>query len=199
MHKSPHECWKVIESWIEKNIPDSHELLREGARPEAISALEEKLGVKFPDSFVEFYKIHDGQNAGSIGLIGGETLLPLDHIADNWSIWKELLDEGAFDDNQSTPEKGIKNNWWNPKWIPVTCDGSGNHHCIDFDPDEGGSPGQIIQTWHDDDFRLLIADSFSDWMNRYVSRLENGDYFYAEEYFGGIILKEDLDSETDPK
>lgn len=191
MHKSPQECWSIIESWIEKNIPNSDELLRAGAHPEAISALEEKLGVKFPEAFVAFYTIHDGQNDGTAGLIDGEMFLPLESIADNCSVWKTLLDEGAFGDNKSSPEKGIKDDWWNPKWIPVTWDGSGNHYCIDFDPDEGGSIGQIIQTWHDDDHRIMIANSFSEWMNRYVSRLENGEYVYSEDYFG-VFLKEEL-------
>jgi len=190
MHKSPHECWSVIESWVEKNIPNSDELLRAGAHPEAISALEEKLGVKFPEAFVAFYAVHDGQNFGTVGLIDGAMFLPVESIADNCCVWKTLLDEGAFDDNKSSPEKGIKDDWWNPKWIPVTYDGSGNHFCIDFDPGEGGTTGQIIQTWHDNDHRAIIANSFSDWINRYVSQLENGEYIYSEDYLGVFLNKE---------
>ncbi|WP_093230465.1 SMI1/KNR4 family protein [Thermoflavimicrobium dichotomicum] len=72
------------------------------------------------------------------------------------------------------PVKGDR--WWRTKWIPITSDGGGNNHCIDLDPDEGGTPGQIITMWHDEGSRECIASSFREWFANIVTKLENGDY-----------------------
>ncbi|WP_369123625.1 SMI1/KNR4 family protein [Clostridioides difficile] len=38
--------------------------------------------------------------------------------------------------------------------------------CIDLDPAEDGSSGQVIRVWHDDARRERIAGSFSEWLAR---------------------------------
>mgnify|MGYP006198197397 CR=1 FL=1 len=45
----------------------------------------------------------------------------------------------------------------NPRWIPLTHDGSGNHIGLDFDPWPGGRVGQVILFGRDE------ADYFRDY------------------------------------
>ncbi|MDE5423548.1 hypothetical protein L3073_15115 [Ancylomarina sp. DW003] len=45
--------------------------------------------------------------------------------------------------------------------------------------------------WRDSPERGLIAESFLDWVNKYVKDLEKGQYVYSEDW-GGIIDKNDL-------
>jgi cell wall assembly regulator SMI1 len=47
---------------------------------------------------------------------------------------------------------------------------------LDLDPAEGGTKGQIIYQFHDDLFRSVEACSFREWMELYVTDLENGKY-----------------------
>ena len=109
-------------------------------------------------------------------------------MIDEWEIWKGVMEdeEGALDNQYSSV--GVKNNWWNPLWIPITYDGAGNHYCLDLDPAPEGNYGQIIRMWHDNPERTIEANSFKDWVANYATQLKNGQLIYSIEY-GGIIYK----------
>ncbi|MEC3906133.1 SMI1/KNR4 family protein [Tamlana sp. 2201CG12-4] len=161
------------------------------ASKQNIEKLEHTIGAELPEEYINFLMIHNGQNSDSEGLINVEELLSIERIIQEWKVWKELLDSGDFSGYESDPNKGIKNDWWNDKWIPITHDGGGNHYCIDLDPALGGSSGQIIRMWHDSEERELIAHSFKEWITKYINDLEKGQYVYSEDW-GGIINKNDL-------
>jgi cell wall assembly regulator SMI1 len=103
-----------------------------------------------------------------------------------WNVWKELLERGAFRGVVSVPDKGVRNDWWNVKWIPVTQNSSGDHLCIDLAPAEGGTVGQMIFVWHGAPERSLVGASFQAWVERFATGLEAGAYVYSKGY-GGII------------
>jgi cell wall assembly regulator SMI1/predicted DNA-binding WGR domain protein len=137
--------------------------LAKGASATAIRKAEKRLGVSFPEDFRASYARHDGADYAS--LLEGREFLSLESIFKQWKIWKELHDDGTFEDNEGDPDDpGIKEDWWNPKWIPFTHDASGNHHCIDLDPERGGKYGQVISMWHDDSSRTLVARSFTEFI-----------------------------------
>lgn len=183
--------WNRFEKWLNKNASHLTSELNPPASKEKIDNLEKIIGVKLPQEFVEFLMIHNGQNRDSEGLINTEEFLSTERIIEEWNVWKELLDKGDFNDSESEPYRGIKKDWWNSKWIPITYDGHGNHYCIDLAPTSNGTSGQIIRMWHDSPERGLIAESFLDWVNKYVKDLEKGQYVYSEDW-GGIIDKNDL-------
>jgi cell wall assembly regulator SMI1 len=56
-------------------------------------------------------------------------------------------------------------------------------------PTSGGSIGQIILMWHDDDTRTLIAPSFRAWLNQFADDLEAGKYMLSTKY-SGLVHKE---------
>ena len=187
------EIWARIEKWLAENTPEDLEILNSGASLAEIEEAEQFLGVKFPDDAKESYQIHNGQPLEAPGLIdGGWRFLSLARIKDEWNVWKELLDSGTFDEYKSEPEDEIKNDWWNPKWIPLTSDDNGNHFCLDFDPSEKGKSGQIITMWHDGLERELMAESFRDWLTNFADKFEEGIYVYDEEEYYAIVDKTDL-------
>jgi molybdopterin molybdotransferase len=135
------------------------------AAPSAIEALERHLGVALPNDIRAFFLLHDG--CLEVGVADNEDLLSLNEIAVQGDIWKEQLDGGDFKDNSGgDPGRGVKNNWWNPSWIPVTHNGVGDHVCVDLDPDEtqGGCSGQLIRVLHSDSARTLEAIDFVSWL-----------------------------------
>jgi cell wall assembly regulator SMI1 len=101
-----------------------------------------------------------------------------------------LLREGRFEGFSGDSSQGVKPDWWNPKWIPVT-DTRGNNYCIDLDPALGGKAGQIIGVWYDSRERGVIADSFTEWLEDFANGLEAGEYVTSEEY-SGIVHISDL-------
>lgn len=186
--------WKRIEYWLKGHAPILLSNLREPATSAEINDLEKTLSIKLPKSYIDFLKIHNGQIESGYGLIDLEILNSTEYISSHWSMWDELLRQDEFKTYKSTPDAGIKDDWWNTKWIPITSDGAGNHICIDLDPAQGGKRGQIISMIHDSPERELLANSFEEFIKEYVSDLEKGKCAYYEEYKGvsrKSLIKED--------
>lgn len=182
------KIWELIELKLKEIAPDILNDLNSGVSDEEIADLEKTINVKLPDDVIAFYKVHNGQKGDSGGFFRCEEWLSFERIKGEWGIWKGLLDSGTFQEEDeafySDPDYGIKEDWWNASWIPITYDGAGNHYCIDLDPAEGGISGQIIRMWHDSDERTLEANSFTEWVTKYKDDLINGKLIYSEEFYG---------------
>ncbi len=169
--------------------------LNAGASEADFAELEQTLGYALPEEFKELYRVANGETDID-GVFAGEEWLSIERIIDEYNIWQELYQNGTFQEDDGTPygcepEAGIKPDfWWNPKWIPLTADGSGNSKMIDLDPSEQGTAGQIIQMWHDDATREKVADSLREFLQNYVRDLEAGLYVLDAEY--GVILQSEL-------
>jgi cell wall assembly regulator SMI1 len=170
------------------NAPELLDTLNPGATEDDFKELEELIKREIPHDFKLFYSIHNGQHVEEKGLINADELMSIEGICSVWKTWNELLEEGI--NVKSTPDKGVKDNWWNPFWIPVTYDGSGNNICMDLDPAEGGLSGQMIAMWHDSDHRNIVSHSFEEWISAYVMSMEKGSHVYAPEW--GIVEKDSI-------
>ncbi|CBJ39814.1 hypothethical protein (plasmid) [Ralstonia solanacearum CMR15] len=147
--------------------------LRPGAAQSRIAELEQHLGVQLPAGLKAFLSIHDGQDGA--GLVGGELLLSVDQIRQEWDGWRSL-DENAMnadcaDFMASHPEGFIKPMYTNRSWIPLTKDWGGNHVGIDFDPDTKGTAGQVIRFGRDEDTKRVVAENFDAFVSRLASAL----------------------------
>src|SRR5436190_3583217 len=111
------ELWRQFEAWLSTNWPEGLRQLNPPATSEQISELEKQLGVKLPADFVACLKVHNGQSEYG-GLFEGMEYLSLEEIHEQWSVWKGLLDGGDFKGLNSEPDPAIRNDWWNPRWIP---------------------------------------------------------------------------------
>ena len=169
--------------------------LNAGASEADFAELEQTLGYALPEEFKELYCVANGETDID-GVFAGEEWLSIERIIDEYNIWQELYQNGTFQEDDGTPygcepEAGIKPDfWWNPKWISLTADDSGNSKMIDLDPSEQGTAGQIIQMWHDDAAREKVADSLREFLQNYVRDLEAGLYVLDAEY--GVILQSEL-------
>jgi len=174
--------WRRWENWLKENVPDVYESLSPGASESEITLVEQVLGVRLPEDFRQFLRIHNGQNTQSIGLFGNYWFLSTENVEAEWKIWKDLLDAGEFQGLDPKPIGPIRpDQWWRSTWIPISNDGSGNHHCLDLDPAPGGNRGQVITMWHDQGERKLIAKSFREWVENIVENLENGTFRIKEQ------------------
>lgn len=184
--------WMRFETWLTANAPQLTDALNPAATDVELRELATTIGTELPADFVAFYRIHNGQQSEAGGLFNGEELLSVPRMVAEWTIWNDLLKSGDFDGATSTPDPGVLADWWNPLWLPLTYDGAGNHCCLDLSPAPGGTRGQVIRMWHDDDERTLLAPSFSEWITQYIRALEAGEYVFSEDY-DGIVSVDDLD------
>ena len=171
--------------------------LNAGAAEADFARLEAVLGYALPEEFKELYRVANGES-GTAGVLADEEWLSIERIIEEYGVWKNLLDDGMFADDDGAPydcepeNADIKGDlWWNPKWIPLTADACGNGKMIDMDPTEHGTAGQIIQMWHDDAARSKEADSLRGFLTQYAQDLEDGKYVLDTEY--GLVLQSDLD------
>lgn len=176
--------WERIEAWLKTNQPSFLETFNPPATPAQIEVLEIAIGVELPAALKELYLAHDGQNEGTF--VGNRRLLSLREIEESWQSWTELLEGGDFDDREAETDGSVRPVWWDTKWIPFAENGAGDALCIDLNPIGSGKVGQIIEVWHADSDRSLIADNFEGWLVGVVDDLENGNITYEEDY-GGFI------------
>lgn len=158
------ETWKQLDDWFAADATRLPGELNGPASDDEIAALHAALGPTLPDELVGSLRIHDGQAEPGVAFVENDVLLGTAEIAAQWSIWRGLVAAGDFDGITSEPDAGIRDDWYNLKWILFTHDGSGNHLCVDLDPAEGGVVGQVIRVWHDDAVRERVARSFAQWL-----------------------------------
>lgn len=181
------EIWKEIEQKLSQIAQPVFDDLNKGAEQQDFDKLQNSIKKDLPSDFVELYQIHNGQmleNGG--GLINGEQLLPIEIIIEELNIWQELLNSNTFADMQSKADEQIINVWWSQYWIPITSDGAGNHYCLDLDPSDKGTYGQIIRVWHDSPHRAFVSESLTSWLNNFLNEINERLYHYNQDAFGFI-------------
>ena len=170
------KLWKKIEAWLKQNAPEMFADLEPGASEVAIKKAERALGVELPKDVAESYRVHNGMR-GSMGpLIDGWSLMSLDWIVQDWKTLKKLSDDGTFEGMEGKADVHIKPDWWNPRWIPVASNSSGDFVCVDMDPPRAGHRGQVISFYHAEPRRELLAKDFKSWMNQFAKDLKAGKY-----------------------
>jgi cell wall assembly regulator SMI1 len=164
------EAWDVIHGWLDENAPSLRPKLNKPATKSAIAALEKVVGLQLPDDFKASYLIHDGADSYS-GPIIGVPFMSLKQIEKEW----KLLKPKKGDIHQKLAKevsyvKGmIKEDAYNPKWIPFAGPDEQNYIGLDFDPGPTGTSGQVINFGADQIIygsnRFVLAPSFGGFMS----------------------------------
>src|SRR5687768_2872139 len=151
------EIWKRIEAWLAQNAPDVREDLQPGATDAALAEASRTFGAELPADMAASYRVHDGSRGGAGPLFGEWRLLSLAAAARAWGTLKKQSDDGVFEDDDVQAAPQVKDEWWNPKWIPVASNSSGDFLCADLDPAPAGKAGQIVSYYHAEPRRELVA------------------------------------------
>lgn len=185
------EKFEKFKQWLTLNYSDGLLDLNPPATDTEIEELKTTLGVDLPDDFISVLKIHNGQKGDSAWLFDSQEFLSTHRIIEEFNTWKNLL-ESELHGKVSTPDDGVKSDWWNVNWIPFTSDGCGDHYCIDLSPTANGTKGQIITLWYELAEREIVSKSFSSWFDEYIEQLYSGDLVYSKEY-NSIVHKDELE------
>ncbi|BDI28747.1 hypothetical protein CCAX7_007980 [Capsulimonas corticalis] len=195
------KLWKRLEDYLEVNAPVMRECLANGATEAELTELEAAVGHTLPSDVRLSLLRHNGQNLVN-GDPGGGTLIPcgfrLLTLSDMLVEWTEHRNVAEYLKGERDPEianPGVKPFFHHPAWIPIAADIGGNSICVDLDPGEGGSVGQIIEFNHDLDTPTRIAADYKSWLMEITDGLEAGQYIYENNsYYPGFFLPEDLSS-----
>lgn len=184
------EEFDKFKQWLSLNYTEGLDDLNPPATDAEIEELANTLGLELPEDFLSVLKIHNGQKGESAWLFDSQEFLSTKRILEEFNTWTKLL-ENELQNKVSKPDIGVKNDWWNKNWIPITSDGCGDHYCLDLSPDLKGTKGQIITLWYESPEREIVAKSFSSWFEDYVKELYSGELFYSKEY-NSIVYKDEI-------
>jgi cell wall assembly regulator SMI1 len=179
-----------FKQWLSLNYSDGLLDLNPPASDDEIEELTNTLGVELPEDFIQVLKIHNGQKGEAAWLFDSQEFLSTKRIIEEFNIWKNLL-ETELQGKVSTPDDGVKNDWYNINWIPFTSDGCGDHYCLDLSPNSTGISGQVITLWYESSEREIVSLSFSQWFEEYLCELNTGSLVYSKEY-NSIVHKDEL-------
>lgn len=186
------KTWQKIVLWLEKNAPEVLEEISLPATEEELDHFSSLTGLKIVDDFKYFYQIFNGISSESdtSGIFPSFDEwdemafgpLPLDEIAQEWNMLKELLEMGDFEGLESQSVEGIANLWWHIGWIPFADNGGGDYYCIDMAPTSTGTEGQIISHSHETGEHKIIARSLGEFLHNLANDLAEDIYTYDYDY-----------------
>jgi len=153
-------------------------ILNPPASPGDLSEFEDAVGSKLPEDVRAAYRLGNGE-AERIepikpdkyphpGIFSDQSFFSTHTAIDEYLDWKEMLDDGDFDIDELDdlliyPSDTIKNNGFNPNWIPIGgCYAVPYIIAIDFDPAPKGVKEQVITFSTDETKYFQLGTSFND-------------------------------------
>ncbi len=191
--------WIRYTGLLKEKLPSFYDALLPGVSEEKIAATEERLlkkGIVIPQELKDLYSINGGENRATVeGCIGFSL-----HRFLSYGPLEDMEDNGGI---TSIPEGHVKILYNSKNWIPFADDNIGGSLCIDLDPDENGTVGQVISFDSDCDDRIVFAKSLPDFLQYLINKLEADDYMVdAQERKPRILFTEveyDEDGWYEPK
>ena len=170
--------WRRFENWLYEQTPVFCRWpLAPGASEPEVQALESTIGAQLPDDIRRSYLRHNG-SAGVrlLAVVGEGRWMTLNDVAEYWQNFQDIrpdLEDAGF---LNTPLGPMKEVHISPGWIPISDDWGGDHLCVDLDPADEGTVGQLFSYWHEYGAWRFVAPSFTAFLERLVNHLDRGRY-----------------------
>ena len=182
-----------LDKWFAAHLRPDRYVFEPPATEAKLDFLEHLVGVKLPRSYRQLYGWHDGEKDDRWGHVYGLPILPLDQAAFQWRAWNRVLVDFKGDryaiPGGAWPAGAVDPAYINPRWIPLTHDGSGNHIGLDFDPWPAGRVGQVIVYGRDEEVKAVLAPSLGAFLDWIANLLESGNFRLGPEP-GHVMLRE---------
>lgn len=162
---------EILDSYLKNLRPEFYSELNNPLTENEIQALEESYNITLPADLRELYKWKDGQKC-SDSFVNNSMFMSLEAVLDSAKEMTEMIGND-FDIE----------NWWNESWLPIFHNGGGDHICYDMGGTFTDQKGQLIEFWHVDNDRDVIAPnlrSFIEAINQFYQTKAATDY---DEYF----------------
>ncbi len=164
-----------LDQWLQQNCPEYYAVLQPGVEQDLWLALEQSLGVALPNEFKQIYQWRNGDaiRCGQYERIGfwfPYNWMPHHSVLNARKTLNGLLDDGEF----------ALESWWNSRWVPF-FEFNNNYLCLDMAGCWTGQIGQVLEFWHEDCDRRILAPSFRQWLEALMVGLEQGRLVYQVE------------------
>lgn len=161
-----------LDTWLQQYRPNYYARLAPGASEAELADLERLIGHALPEEFRDLYRWRNGQAANSYeAFCDNRMFMSLETIATNWTMMKEMLEEGEFE----LP------NWWRTNWVAFLENGGGDSLCLDMEGTFTGQPGQLLEFWHDWENRQVVWPNTASFLATLVASFEGGTWSDSED------------------
>ena len=171
-----------LDAVLRQHRPEYYEHLLPGLTASEMRAFEAYLGFSLPQTFKDLYMWKNGQPTLYFESLFQNLMYEnIQQVKESHRVLTELEQCGEFD----------KPNWWRNTWIPFLANGAGDHCCVDMEGVFTGQQGQVIEFWHNDPDRTVLAPSLEAWLTSVVSMLEQEDwaeYDYCKEMGEDVFI-----------
>lgn len=156
------ELIKKLDNYLSTLRPGFYSKLNEPLNDSQLDKLENQYKLEIPNDLRTLYKWKNGQNANSSdSFVNNSMFTPLQQAFHDAS---ELTSMIGFDFEIE--------NWWNENWIPIFQNGGGDDICYDLKGIFTGQKGQLIEFWHADNDRNVIAPSLEAFFSKIIEFYE---------------------------
>ncbi|MDJ0938191.1 MAG: SMI1/KNR4 family protein [Woeseiaceae bacterium] len=199
--------WQRLETWAEAN--NAAEMLKElnpGASEDEIDALEEAFGHALPKPYRDSLATHNGEHDGWPCRVFADMGDYLDTAGtvENWQMLLQITARERRKFNEAELAEQLAEDLidvegpvrplpWSPHWLPILVCNGDVYWALDYEPAEGGQPGQVIRMDPECGSWSVVAPDFETFFREYVEALEAGEY----EVQDGLATKEPYDPEEE--
>lgn len=175
---------QLLDDHLAKLRPEYYAQLNLPLSDAEIDSLEKLYDLKLPADLRSLYKWKNGQNDKCFeSFINNSTFIP--------------LEQALPTAQENTSMIGLDfeiENWWHSQWLPVFHNGGGDYICYDAGGLFTNMPGQIIEFWHADSDRNVIApnlETLISGLNDYYDKtpVQKFDSYFAVEAIEGFPKK----------
>ena len=145
-----------FKDFYKKNVPKMLEPERmfKPFSNEDLKVIETTMSVTLPEDYKVFLSVADIK----ISIDGNFDIENVSEVLANWNAIKNWIENDSTRNrnkedlacNFGVKERIIKNQWLNINWVPFASDGGGNMKCLDLDPAENGTVGQVLDLENQD-------------------------------------------------
>jgi cell wall assembly regulator SMI1 len=174
------EIIKKLDEHLATLRPEFYLKLNEPLDDSQLDKLEDYYKLEIPTDLRALYKWKNGQDMKCFeSFINNSIFTPLNQALYDASELNSMI---GFDFEIE--------NWWNEKWIPIFQNGGGDSICYDLGGTFTGQQGQLIEFWHADNDRNVIAPTLEAFLNKLTyyydtkSKSDFDKYFHVEKIDG---------------
>ncbi|RLJ69333.1 SMI1/KNR4 family protein [Pedobacter alluvionis] len=172
------EIIQKLDKYLSILRPEYYRELNEPLDDSQLDKLEEYYKIEIPKDLRILYKWKNGQKPNCYeAFVNNSMFIP--------------LHQALYDASELTTMIGFDfeiENWWNENWIPIFQNGGGDSTCYDLQGIFTENRGQLIEFWHADNDRNVIAPALETFFEKIIGFYETIQREEFDEYFkiGGI-------------
>lgn len=162
-----------LDNYLSAKRPEFHQRLNDPLTDAQLNRLEDHYGIELPEDLRKLYRWKNGQKADFFdAFVNNSMFVP--------------LNQALFDNSELNAMIGLDfeiENWWNYSWIPIFQNGGGDSICYDTKGIFTGDRGQLIEFWHGDHDRNVVAPTLGSFLSMIINLFENKKGEDFDEYF----------------